>query len=107
MNPPRLLLPLLLALAAPRGEAAADFAGEVQPLLETYCYQCHGNGKKKGGLALDGFKTPDALLNDQKTWGKVLENLRAFAGPVYPINPKRASVQASVSRPASSPDESP
>ena len=76
MNPPRLLLPLLLALAAPRGEAAADFAGEVQPLLETYCYQCHGNGKKKGGLALDGFKTPDALLNDQKTWGKVLENLR-------------------------------
>ncbi len=53
-----------------------DFAGEVKPLLETYCYKCHGNGKKKGGLALDGFASMEAALQDQKTWSHVLENLR-------------------------------
>ena len=92
MKPVRFFLPLLLAAAVPHGAQSADFFGgvptapagaggknfaaEVKPLLETYCYKCHGTGKKKGKLALDDFKTPEALLNDQKTWGMVLENLR-------------------------------
>jgi len=53
-----------------------DFAGDVKPLLETYCYKCHGNGKKKGNLALDGFPSMEASIRDQKTWSHVLENVR-------------------------------
>ena len=88
---PRFILPLLLlAAAVPRGEAAADFAAEVKPVLETYCYKCHGNGKSKGKLSLDTFKTPEALLNDQKTWGMVLENLRT--GDMPPDDEKQPAL---------------
>ncbi len=90
MKPARFFLPLLLAAAVPHGGAAADFAAEVKPLLETYCYKCHGNGKKKGKLALDEFKTPEALLNDQKMWGLVLENLRT--GDMPPDDEKQPSL---------------
>ena len=106
MKPVRFFLPLLLAAAVPHGAQAADFFGgvpaapagaggkdfaaEVKPLLETYCYKCHGNGKKKGKLALDDFKTPEALLNDQKTWGMVLENLRT--GDMPPDDEKQPAL---------------
>ena len=61
----------------PAGAATTpDFAKEVKPLLDTYCFKCHGNGKKKGGLALDGYKSIEAALDDHKAWAAVLENLR-------------------------------
>ena len=68
---------MLIAIAAfaLRAGAAPEFAGEVKPLLETFCYGCHGNGKHKGGLALDGYKSMAALLDDQKNWGNVRQNL--------------------------------
>jgi len=89
------LLPLLAVAAFDPAALAADFSGglpasgegakksfaEVQPLLETYCYKCHGQGKKKGGLALDGFKSVEASLQDHKTWGIVLETLRTSDMP--------------------------
>ena len=42
------------------GGQPVSFEKHVMPLLEHYCYNCHGNGKKKGGLALDAYK--DAAL---------------------------------------------
>ncbi len=56
--------------------AAPDFAGEVKPLLESLCFKCHGNGKKKGGLALDAFLAAPTDAAHEKDWSKVLENLR-------------------------------
>src|SRR4051812_24148954 len=43
------------------------FKNEIQPILEEYCYDCHGNGFKKGGVQLDGFET-EAALHDHKLW---------------------------------------
>lgn len=63
--------------AAPVVSGPLDYSKDVKPLLETYCYKCHANGKKKGGLALDNV----AALQDQKTWGHVLENLRTREMP--------------------------
>ena len=34
-------------------DAPVDFAREVLPTLQTYCTQCHGADKQKGGLRLD------------------------------------------------------
>ncbi len=69
---------ICLAVAAPvRAQVAADFVKEVRPLLETYCFKCHGNGKKKGGLALDEFTSAEAAIKAPKTWNTVLENLRS------------------------------
>ncbi len=55
---------LPLSIAAP-----ADFARDVQPLLNNHCAECHGGVKQKGGLrltnriqALEGGKSTLALL---------------------------------------------
>ena len=77
-------------MAAPQVIGPLDFARDVKPLMETYCYKCHGNGKKKGGLALDGFASMEASLQDQKTWGHVLENLRT--GDMPPDDAKQPTL---------------
>lgn len=42
------------AAAAADGDARMTFyASKVLPILESRCYECHGNGKRKGSLRLD------------------------------------------------------
>ncbi len=50
------MAPAWIQEVSPAPEAkleAIDFATQVQPLLNARCYECHGNGKSKGKLALD------------------------------------------------------
>jgi hypothetical protein len=68
-----------------------NFTGEVKPLLDSYCFKCHGNGKKKGGLALDAFASLEVAVQDQKTWGHVLETLRV--GDMPPDDEKQPSLE--------------
>lgn len=70
---------------APAGASAAEpslqvFRRDIQPVLEKYCYDCHGGGVSKGGVTLDEFSTP-AELGDQKLWARVLRNVRAHIMP--------------------------
>ena len=60
---------------------AATFEKDVRPLLTRYCYTCHGNGAKSGGVALDAYKTTDAVDKDLLTWQTVLERVRAREMP--------------------------
>ena len=83
-----LLLACMTAGAA--SPAPADFAKDVRPVMETYCFKCHGNGKKQGGLALDKWASPDAVVQDQKTWKHVLEALRT--GEMPPDDEKQPSL---------------
>ncbi len=69
-----------------------DFNRDVKPLLEANCYKCHGNGKKKGGLALDAFASPEAMLKDLKTWDLVLDNIRS--GDMPPDDAEKQPTQA-------------
>ena len=71
-------LSLLLSL---RVQAAADFVKDVRPLLESYCFKCHGGTKKKGDVALDIYATADAAAKDPKVWEATLENLRTHEMP--------------------------
>jgi len=32
---------------------AVDFDRQIKPLLVTYCYQCHANGRRSGGVRFD------------------------------------------------------
>src|SRR5438552_15875271 len=58
----------ILALAVsycPRAEGAelagaAHFRKSVQPILETYCFDCHADGMNKGGVAFDEFKSDES-----------------------------------------------
>lgn len=66
-----------MAVAQP---ALETFQKEIQPMLETYCYQCHGDGESEGGVRLDAFKD-EAALKDPKLWHRVLKNTRARIMP--------------------------
>jgi hypothetical protein len=63
------------------GQAVSRFRDEIQPILSDYCYGCHGDGMKKGGVAFDGFASDEALVGDQKLWSAVLKNVRAGIMP--------------------------
>ena len=77
----------VLALAnsrLPEGRAEArkeSFEKKIAPLLTKYCYDCHGNGKHKGDLALDGYHNAAEVLGDRKTWEMVLKNVRSGEMP--------------------------
>ena len=69
-----------LLLCASTAAAAPDYAKDVRPALETYCFKCHANGKKKGKVSFDGVKTTAAEA-DHKFWDAVLENVKSGAMP--------------------------
>ena len=64
--------------AAP--DALATFKSEIQPVLNKYCYDCHGGGVSKGGVTLDQFSTT-AELKDHKLWLRALNNVRSKIMP--------------------------
>ncbi len=63
-------------------ETANRFRDEVQPILKEFCYDCHGDGAKKGGVVLDEFGSPDELVKPD-LWLKVLKNTRAGLMPPH------------------------
>ena len=81
------LLSVGVAQAAP--PQSVDFAQQVRPLLKTYCYDCHGEGAKEGGLALDQLATVVGAPESRPAWWKVLKNLRS--GMMPPAGEKRPS----------------
>ncbi len=85
---PRAAVAVLVALFAvcPTTTGAADrveqqFDEQIRPILEDYCYACHGNGLKKGGVKLDGLTSDQARLRDHDLWWRVLKNVRAGIMP--------------------------
>src|SRR5690242_14826887 len=74
-------------MAAPwavRGDSndqAALFQKQIRPILERYCFDCHGDGAEKGNVAFDQFKTDQDVLENHSLWLKALKNLRAGLMP--------------------------
>ena len=60
----------------------AEWKRELLPFLELHCYDCHGDGARKGGLAMD------QLSNDLEdpatfvTWERIYD--RAISGEMPP-----------------------
>ena len=61
--------------------AADEFKKTVQPVLEEYCYDCHGDGENRGGVALDAFNSSTNFVEGRDVWWRVLKNLRAGLMP--------------------------
>ena len=49
-----------------REQDQVRFDTHVQPLLESYCYDCHGDDKTKADLNLEAFFTIEEVLTDKK-----------------------------------------
>lgn len=73
------------ATAAAKPPAMADagslYHKEIQPLLAQYCFDCHGDGAKKGNMSLDEFKDDADLLSHKGQWLSVIKNIRAGVMP--------------------------
>jgi len=83
---PGIAVLVALAVLSPCVSKGADgvakrFEEHIQPILEDYCYGCHGDGMKKGGVALDGFASAQERLRDPALWWPVLRNVRAGIMP--------------------------
>lgn len=78
-----------VALAEPG--AVASFKERVEPMLQNYCYDCHGDGMDKGQVAFDAFKTAEELVGNHDLWFRVLKNVRA--GIMPPAKKRRPSAQ--------------
>lgn len=79
----RLGVTLALLAAAPAfcaDEELALFRTNIEPVLDQYCYDCHGYGSDKGGVVLDGFSDDAALLKPE-LWLRALKNVRSGVMP--------------------------
>ncbi|MEO7413582.1 MAG: DUF1592 domain-containing protein [Opitutaceae bacterium] len=82
-------LPVFASAAdTPADPKLAVFRRDIQPILERYCYDCHGDGAEKGGVKLDGFNTA-ADLGDHGLWLRALRNVRS--GIMPPVDEEKPS----------------
>jgi mono/diheme cytochrome c family protein len=58
-----------------------QFTSQVLPILNQYCFTCHGNGKKKGDLVLDRFTNLQSVRADKKVWSSVTDMLEQHSMP--------------------------
>jgi hypothetical protein len=66
---------------AAENPAAARYHGEIEPLLTKYCYDCHGDGMRKGKVAFDEFASDAEVLAKTNLWLAALKNVRAGLMP--------------------------
>lgn len=74
---------ILLAGAVLRVQAgpAEDFTKEIKPILQSHCYECHGEKKHKADLNLETFTDFDKVKAEPELWETVLERVQAFEMP--------------------------
>src|SRR5258708_3091663 len=79
--------------AAKENAAVAQFERVVRPILEARCYDCHGDGMSKAGVAFDKLTTKDQILHNPALWYKVLKNTRSHIMPPRNKTPTTAAEQ--------------
>ncbi len=69
---------LVLATASNADPASLDarWKNEVLPLMETYCYDCHGDGLKKGELAIDRYGSIAEMQRHRDVWKRIRDHIR-------------------------------
>lgn len=66
----------LILFSATCSLAVPDYDKVILPLLEEYCYDCHGDGTDKGDIQLDTYKTPAGQATDKALWETVRHNIQ-------------------------------
>ncbi|MDF2376149.1 MAG: DUF1592 domain-containing protein [Verrucomicrobiales bacterium] len=83
--------------AAEKSAAEKEFDA-VEPILMTFCYDCHGDGMDKGDFMMDDYETVAAHLKNfdvwYETWKNVRSNLMPPADKKQPTDEEREKVLA-------------
>jgi PAS domain-containing protein len=59
-----------------QNSGSANFQRHIRPMLDTYCFSCHGNGKSKGDVVLDQWADEAAAIQDVALWQRVLAKVQ-------------------------------
>ncbi len=78
-----LLCPQLLSA---EDDLTHSYRETIQPILATYCYDCHADGAAEGDLSLEADSSIQGLLADREKWWAVLKNVRAGIMPPSDAN---------------------
>jgi len=82
------LIAMFLAVQVYGVDPSKDsFEKDVLPILERYCYKCHGDGEEKGGLALDQYQTERDVQKGYRLWEQLYKFI--VAGEMPPENIKK------------------
>jgi hypothetical protein len=71
--------------AAEPAAASAEFARDALPVLQKYCFSCHGAEKTKGGVNFVQYKDKQDMLREPKMWETAI---RAIADKEMPPEAK-------------------
>ncbi len=58
-------------------EASLKYVNEIQPILNKYCYQCHGANEQKGDIRLDILNWDMVHGGDAEKWDSALDEINA------------------------------
>lgn len=58
-----------------------EFKDEIEPLLQDYCYDCHGDGAKKGDISMDSYEALADHFKDHHLWLRIWTNVRTQLMP--------------------------
>jgi mono/diheme cytochrome c family protein len=67
--------PAAAASVPKKAQKSISYEKDIKPILEEYCYDCHSDGTKKGGIALDEHTDLSEMLKDRKLWSTVTQNV--------------------------------
>lgn len=84
--------------SADKSAVLAAYEKDIVPLLNTYCYGCHGEQKQKGDLNLQVYRTGAAAEKARKVWKEVADQLSSRDMPPekekQPSDAERARITA-------------
>jgi hypothetical protein len=65
----------LLQICSAAPDLSASYHQEILPIFERYCYDCHGDGIKKGELALDKFGDIPSMIANRDVWKRIRDHI--------------------------------
>lgn len=67
--------------AKPLETRQQEYQKTIEPFLQQYCFDCHGDGSSKGNLSLDHTEMGAHHLGNQDLWLRIWKNLRTDLMP--------------------------
>jgi hypothetical protein len=74
-------LAFVLLTSATCPAAPQSYVKDIRPVLEKYCWDCHGDGADKGDIVLDTDKDEAAIAKNRKLWMGALFHIEQWTMP--------------------------
>lgn len=65
----------LAAVAPDAAQLVKQWDDEIFPIFENYCYDCHGDGLRKGELALDDYEDISSMIANRDVWKRIRDHI--------------------------------